>query len=490
LSNKVGSIKFTNEQLLKKYQDAMANASMGFSHLDLASGKIHWDENWRKLYELPEGKFEGSLEEWFQFLHADDQERVQAYFQQFLQSDAKIDIFYRIVLKSGGVKRIRASGARIMTNGVLTGFEGVCWEDISPMLLQYDVKNSNNFTNSVLNTIPDPVFVKNDRHEVIYANEQYEKFVGMKKETFVGRSDYEFFPKELADRFWKQDQDVFEAQAPVEDEQVVVDGAGRSRLVLTKKTPLSVSDHEKILVGIVRDITELKQIQASLLAQSKMAALGEMAAGIAHEINNPLAIIHGKALLLKDKSTDERVIAGLDMIEQNCVRIEKIVRSLKSVSRNSSSDPFEEVSVISLVEEAFVIAKERFREKRLDLNVTIEKGITEFDRTRARSAEIVQVLVNLLNNSFDAIQESGGWARLGVSLDNGKFLIEVVDSGPKISPDVAGRMMEPFFTTKSSGKGTGLGLSVSRQFIENHDSKLTYDPTSANTRIYFKLVKL
>lgn len=469
----------------------MANASMGFSQLDLATGKIYWDDNYRKLYEMPEGQYEGTLADWFQFLHADDQQRVQAYFEQFLQSDTKVDIYYRVCLKNGHVKRIRASGARVFTDGVLTGFEGLCWEDISPVLLQYDVKNSNRFTDSVLDIIPDPLFVKNGRHEVIYANREYEKFMGMTKDKFVGRSDYEFFPKEVADRFWKQDDEVFNAQAAIQNEEIVVDGAGRARMVLTKKTPLSVSENEKIIVGIVRDITDLKQIQASLLAQSKMASLGEMAAGIAHEINNPLSIIRGRALLLKEKITDKKINADLDLIEQNCIRIEKIVRSLKSVSRNSSNDPFEEVDVLSLVEEAFVIAKERFRENSLNLDIVVDNKISEFDRTRARPAEIVQVLVNLLNNAFDAIHDQAqGWARVGVVVEDGKFLIEVVDSGPKISPEVAERMMEPFFTTKSSGKGTGLGLSVSKQFIENHQSKLIYDSKSPNTRIYFKLVKL
>ncbi len=469
----------------------MANANMGFSQLDLTSGKIYWDENYRKLYELPEGQFEGTLIEWFEFLHVDDQQRVQAYFEQFLQSDTKVDIYYRVYLQSGRVKRLRASGARIFTDGLLTGFEGLCWEDISPMLLQYDVKNSDHFTNSVLNIIPDPLFVKNDRHEVIYANHEYEKFVGMKKDKFIGRSDYDFFPKEVADGFWKQDEEVLNAQEAVQNEERVVDSAGRPRIVLTKKTPLRVSENEKIIDGIVRDITDIKQIQASLLAQSKMASLGEMAAGIAHEINNPLSIIRGRAFLLKEKTPDLKMSEDLDLIEQNCIRIEKIVRSLRSVSRNSSLDPFEEVTVLSLVEEAFVIAKERFRERSLQLDVVVDNRISEFDRTRARPAEIVQVLVNLLNNAFDAIHDqTEGWSRIGVILEDENFLIEVVDSGPKISPDVELRMMEPFFTTKSTGKGTGLGLSVSKQFIENHQSILTYDLNSPNTRIYFKLVKL
>lgn len=469
----------------------MANANMGFSQLDLASGKIYWDENYRKLYELPDGKYEGTLEEWFQFLHVDDQQRVQAYFEQFLKSDAKVDIYYRVCLSGGKVKRIRASGARVFTDGKLTGFEGLCWEDISPMLLQYDVKNSDWFTNSVLNIIPDPLFVKNDRHEVIYANLEYEKFVGMTKDRFIGKNDYEFFPKEVADRFWRQDDEVFNAVKAIQNEEIVEDGQGRPRIVLTKKTPLSVSEKEKIIVGIVRDITDLKQIQASLMAQSKMASLGEMAAGIAHEINNPLSIIRGRALLLRDKIVDQKINENLDLIEQNCVRIEKIIRSLKSVSRNSSNDPFEEISILSLVDEAFVIAQERFRERNLKLDVVIDSKISEFDRTQARPAEIVQVLVNLLNNAFDATyNKAGGWTRLGVTLEDGKFLIEVVDSGSKILPEVAARMMEPFFTTKASGKGTGLGLSVSKQFIENHQSELVYDSLYPNTRIYFKLVKL
>ena len=478
----------TSEELLKKYLGAMGKASMGLSTLDLTTGIIRWDDNYRKLYEIPEGQFEGSIVEWFDFLHEEDRPRIQSYMEEFLHTDVKVQLFYRIYVKNKKIKRIRASGERIFTNGQLTGFEGICWEDTAPMLLQYDVKNSDQFTNMVLEVIPDPLFVKNERHEVIYANREYENFVGMKKEFFIGKSDYDFFPKEVADRFWKQDNEVFAALAPIQNEEVVVDSQGRPRNVLTKKSPLSISADEKIIVGIVRDITDLKQIQTSLVAQSKMASLGEMAAGIAHEINNPLSIIRGRALLLKDRVSDEKIKQDFELIEQNCVRIERIIRSLKSVSRNSSNDPFEETCVIGMLEEIYVIAKERFREKNLELTLDIESGISEFDRTRARSAEIVQVLVNLLNNSFDAIRgKTPGWARIGLKKENDSFIIEVVDSGQRIDLTVAERMMEPFFTTKATGLGTGLGLSISKQFLQNHNANLVYDGNCVNTRFYFKL---
>ena len=479
------------EELLKKYQTAMGNANMGLSTLDIATGIIHWDDNYRNLYELPDGQTEGTIEEWFSYLHEDDHERIQSYFGQFLQGDAKIHIYYRIKVRNNRVKRIRASGTRIFKDGQLTGFEGICWEDSSPMLLQYDVGNSKRFTDAVLETIPDPLFVKNERHEVIYANREYEEFVGMKRIEFIGRSDYEFFPKETADRFWRRDDEAFLALTPLQNEEVVVDCRGRARNVLTKKTPLRVSTDEKILVGIVRDITDMKHIQSSLIAQSKMASLGEMAAGIAHEINNPLTIIRGRALLLKEKISEIAFKTELDLIEQNCLRVDKIIRSLKSLSRNSGNDPFEETSVVDLLEEVYVIAKERFRENNLQLDLDIDLRISELDRTRARPSEIVQVLVNLLNNSFDAIRgQSTGWVRIGVKIVTGDYLVEVLDSGTKIESEVAARMMEPFFTTKSSGKGTGLGLSVSKQFIQNHDAELRYDNASPYTRFFFTLKKI
>jgi C4-dicarboxylate-specific signal transduction histidine kinase len=110
---------------------------------------------------------------------------------------------------------------------------------------------------------------------------------------------------------------------------------------------------------------------------------------------------------------------------------------------------------------------------------------------QARPSEIVQVLVNLLNNSYDAIEsQPRGWARISLTLAAHDFHIEVTDSGAEIELEVAQKMMEPFFTTKMTGKGTGLGLSVSKQIIQSHNGELFYDPTSENTRFVFTLPKV
>lgn len=364
-------------------------------------------------------------------------------------------------------------------------------------LLEIELTKTKEFTENILNVIPDAIYVKNEKHEVIYANAEYEKLVGKKKEEFIGKNDCACFPKELADVCRQHDSYVFQNNIPNENDEVIIDGLGRLRNITIKRTPLNMSPTVKMLVGVICDVTDTKSIQDSLIEQSKMASLGEMAADIAHEVNNPLMIILGKSHLLLEKIDSNNidlvnVKKDLEQIEKNCIRIDKIIKSLKAVTRKADLDPFEEVSVLKLIDEAFEISKERFKRKKLNL-LSISDEVIDYNyKTRARPSEIVQVLVNLLNNSFDAIQDQeSGWARIGLSLQaDGQFLIEVTDSGSEIEPEVAEKMMEPFFTTKTAGKGTGLGLSVSKQIIQNHGGELFYDASSANTRFVFTLPKL
>ena len=108
----------------------------------------------------------------------------------------------------------------------------------------------------------------------------------------------------------------------------------------------------------------------------------------------------------------------------------------------------------------------------------------------ARPSEIVQVLVNLLKNSYDSIlDQKDGWAKIDVTSEKSFYLVAITDSGSEIEPDIAQKMMEPFFTTKSTGKGTGLGLSVSRQIIRNHGGELYYDPARPHTSFVFTIPK-
>lgn len=489
-------------ELLKKYQEALVHAGMGFWEVDIATKYVTWDEGHRVLYEKGEGQYQGRLDDFWEITHEDDRDNLKNFFTQILTENIDINFLFRIYSKKQDIKYIRVSGYRVKKNGQLTSLIGISSDVTSKSLLQMELKKAKEFTDNILNAIPDPIFVKNDRHEIIYANSEYENLIGKKKDVFIGKNDFAYLPKEVADICWQADSKVFQENAASESEEVFVDTLRRARNILTKKTPLNLrtttnlDSEEKILVGVIRDITHLKDVQHKLIEQSKMASLGEMAAEIAHEINNPLMIIQGKAQLLQAKIDTKQISwdtcqKDLRQIETNCIRIDKIIKSLKSLARKVDHDPFENISIRKIIDDAFEISKERFKTNKFDLFVFTEDGIDYSYLTRARVAEIVQVLVSLLNNSYDAIQnQEQGWARLSLSHSVDTFHIEVTDSGAEITTEVAKKMMEPFFTTKPTGKGVGLGLSIAKQVIQNHNGELYYDRKDNNTRFTFTLPRV
>ncbi len=483
-------------ELFSKYQQTLLEAEVGYWEYDLGSGILTWDEGYRRLFEKEEGVFEAALSSDFVNIHEDYREKIIAYFKRVLSTDEKISAIYRINSKKQDLKYIRLSATRIIIENKVIALSGVCWDFTTEFLLQQELKAANEFMENILDAIPVPVFVKNSLFETIYANSAFQQTINLPKEKFIGKNDFEVYPAELAEIFRKSDVKILADGVPFENEIKVKNHLGEERELFIKKSKVEMKPDINYLVGAAIDITELKSVQNSLIKQSKMASLGEMAAEIAHEVNNPLMIIQGKSqiLLSKIKSKEfELASAEKDLlqIETNCMRIDKIIKSLKSVTRKADSDPFEISSLLTLIDEAFQISNVRFSKKKLNLVIFCDSQVGTRSQVSVRASEIVQVLVNLLNNSYDAIQhQPDGWTKINVSTKKSFFVIEVIDSGSEIQPDVALKMMEPFFTTKSSGKGTGLGLSVSKQIVRNHGGELYYDPARVNTSFIFTLPKI
>jgi C4-dicarboxylate-specific signal transduction histidine kinase len=165
-------------------------------------------------------------------------------------------------------------------------------------------------------------------------------------------------------------------------------------------------------------------------------------------------------------------------------RIAKIIQGLRSFSRNADSDPMEKTQISQIVKETLELCSERFKNQSVDLqvNCAIETKI------ECRPTQISQILMNLLGNGFDAaenLQEK--WVRLDVSSTPDSVIISIMDSGKGIGPQVAAKMMQPFYSTKEVGKGTGLGLSISKRIVEEHHGLLSYDSSSHHTRFVLQL---
>jgi C4-dicarboxylate-specific signal transduction histidine kinase len=218
--------------------------------------------------------------------------------------------------------------------------------------------------------------------------------------------------------------------------------------------------------------------QAKLTQSARMSALGEMASGVGHEVNNPLMIAMANLERMRrelESNTPidkEKMRATLDKALKNTDRIGKIVRGLRAISRDGSRDDFERASLTVFLQEAIELCAERFRLKGIALRMEIPP---ENIFVKARPVQISQVVVNLLNNSADAIEgQQNPWVELSLKRDAGKLIVRVSDSGRGIPDEVVSKLMQPFFTTKEVGKGTGLGLSISRNIAKEHGGDLYY----------------
>ena len=271
-------------------------------------------------------------------------------------------------------------------------------------------------------------------------------------------------------------------------------------LVALARQVVALLEMRKVNARLARGLREAQEArslverqQVTLVQSAKMAALGAMAAGVAHEINNPLTIISGKASLLaeqlkKGPVDPKRLSDGFEVIEKTAIRIAKIVQGLRSFSRQEAVDPMHPVDMRAVIDDTLSLCRERFQRGGVQLEVdTAGRGPI---MVNGRPGQISQVLLNLLQNSFDAVQEvERRWVTIRIEENEREAILEVIDSGKGVPVEHRHRLWEPFFTTKPVGQGTGLGLSISNGITQAHGGVLELDEESSNTCFRVRLPK-
>jgi C4-dicarboxylate-specific signal transduction histidine kinase len=252
-------------------------------------------------------------------------------------------------------------------------------------------------------------------------------------------------------------------------------------------------------VLIADDITEKKQLEesnrerhAEAVLRARTLAMSDLANGVAHEINNPLTIIVGKAHEIKRAVTRpavdlKNVEALSEKIQSTSVRISEIIASLKSLSIQEREGSLQPWSLARVIADVTDMCSERFKSGhvRLEMAAVPEKLVVEINPTM-----ISQLLLNLLHNAFDAVMtEQEKWVKFEFAEDNDSLYLFVTDSGPGIPIKNRGRIFDPFFTTKEPGKGAGLGLSLSASIAAHHGGIIRLDTLNSHTRFAVQIPK-
>lgn len=241
---------------------------------------------------------------------------------------------------------------------------------------------------------------------------------------------------------------------------------------------------------IIDERTQKIDAQRALLAEkSRLAALGEFSANIAHEINNPLFVITSSATLIDAKLAkighQQEVAKDITKIQNMVTRISKIIKGLRTFARDASDEKKAEFSLEKMMEDVKDLCQARLTNSGISLMIELDSpSMTLY----AREIQISQVLINLINNSAEAIKDrTEKWIRIGAKYMGPHLILSVTDSGYGIPQEIRTKMTQPFFTTKEKGIGTGLGLSIATGIISAHDGDLTYDDSSVHTRFVISI---
>jgi len=242
---------------------------------------------------------------------------------------------------------------------------------------------------------------------------------------------------------------------------------------------------------ILKRTTELNRQKALLINASKMATLGEISAGITHEINNPLAAISAHSFLIEKSIGQhpeaEKIRSHVIKIGQMVERISKIVSGFKSFARDGSKDPMTAINAQYFFEDIQELCSIKLRNKKITLQIVFPEDEIEI---YGRLVQLSQVFINLISNSVDAIEAlPERWIKIQIVNNQTDLRFIISDSGGGISPEIADKIMHPFFTTKNMSKGTGLGLSISLAIIKDHNGQLVLDKSAKNTTFVITLPK-
>jgi PAS domain S-box-containing protein len=298
-------------------------------------------------------------------------------------------------------------------------------------------------------------------------NAAMEQQSGFAAEDAVGRNLFSLFPRLETEGFAERVRRVLEQGQAERFRLNHLNLRGELRVQKRRLAPLKDGDGTVGVVVIIEDITDFRRLLDQSIQQEKLAEVGRLSAGIAHEINNPLAVIsYGAQLILREEALTADVREMAERIESEAERLATLTGGLLSFSRAQGSIK-RWIDLNQVVTDVMRLVRYQFQRQSLKL----ETELGELPHILADDNRLKQVLINLLLNAAQAMGREGS-LRIRSWREGDWVRVDVADTGPGMSPEVQARIFEPFFTTKREGEGTGLGLYVCHSIVREHEGRL------------------
>ncbi len=331
-----------------------------------------------------------------------------------------------------------------------------------------ELERLKDYSENIIESLTVGVAVLDQKGEVIGWNRVLEEIFDHAKKQVLGRKLQEILgPKNFLALFPSDTQQDYRLLSEISLELP----GGEKRIFDIAKTPLF--DNRMVPYGTIivfEDITDKIRLQQQLVTSEKLASIGLLSAGVAHEINTPLTGISSYVQMLQKKLTDSHYTQILEKIETQTERVSRIIKNLLNFAHNPAESAFHKVSIADSLQEIISLIEYKLKA----MNIKLEMDLEPVKRIWGQGERLQQVFINIILNAIDAMPK-GGTLRIRAAQEGRAVIVRIADTGTGIQPQHLPHIFDPFFTTKGIGKGTGLGLSISYAIIKEHEGHMTVE---------------
>ena len=403
--------------------------------------------------------------------HLDDREHVWQEVQAAVERHRPFEMTYRILTKSGEVKWVWERGEGIYsTDGTLSYLEGFVTDVTERKRAEHLLRQSEERYRRLITVSPYAVMV-NRGDRIIFANDQAIKLFGaVKADEILEKSPLDLVHPDYHAVVRDRIHALLEgsAQVPMLEEKILT-VSGRPVEVEVSAARFTDEEGPAILV-MLRDVSERKRLQEQLRKTERIAELGTLASGMAHEIGTPMNVILGRAEYLMDRVTEESIKKGLQTIVTQVERITKVMNQLLTFARRQTPERCP-LDLRAIIEDGMELFQERLARNQIQVELALADGCPT---ALADPDQMSQIFINLVMNAVHAMPD-GGTLRIGLAPEQQLVKLTIADTGHGIPRDMVKKIFEPFFTTKEFGQGTGLGLTVVKGIIEEHQGSIAVE---------------